>query len=193
MKNKIIEKSGEMFRQFGYSKVTLSEIATDMGISKKTIYNYFEGKEQLLYTVIDTSRQKFEESIRQIELCTDIDFSEMVRQILSVTGMRVTELQVFQKDLKKNHPEAFTYFADIRKDVILKNAMDIMQKGRALDLLNEEANTEVALFVFLATAEKVSDQDYLKQLPEALTNEIPSNATDIFTNIIEIIYQGIKK
>lgn len=192
MKNKIIEKSGEMFRQFGYSKVTLSEIATEMGISKKTIYNYFDGKEQLLYAVIDSSRQKFEENIRLIESKTD-DFREMVREILSLTGMRVTELQVFQKDLKKNHPEAFTHFANIRKDVIIKNAMDIMHKGRKLNMLNDDAKTETALFIFLATAEKVADQDYLNHLPTALTEKLPAHPVEIFRSIIEIIYQGIKK
>jgi AcrR family transcriptional regulator len=191
MKNKIVEKSAEMFRQFGYSKVTLTEIATDMGISKKTIYNYFDGKEQLLYAVIDSSLENFKESVHKIESKTD-DLHEIGREILSVIGMRVTEMQVFKNDLKKTNPKAYSYSVNIHKDVILTGAMDFMQRAKKQGLLRDSANSEMALFIFLATAEKVVDQGYLKDLPVELTEMLPSHPVEIFKNIYEIIYQGIK-
>ena len=37
----------------GFSKVTLDEIATELGMSKKTLYKYFEDKEDLLRAGIE--------------------------------------------------------------------------------------------------------------------------------------------
>jgi len=68
-----------------------------------------------------------------------------------------------------------------------------MEKGKKQGLLDNDARSALALFIFLATAEKVSDTDYHKDLPAELTAGFPANPADLFQNIIEIIYQGIKK
>ncbi|HKK60277.1 MAG TPA: TetR/AcrR family transcriptional regulator [Salinivirga sp.] len=193
MKQKIANKAKEMFLRFGYSKITLSEVSAEMGISKKTIYNHFESKDALLYYIIDQSRVQFENEINEIETNTDQSFRDMVMQNLSLLGIWVSDLRTFTQDLAKNHPEAKKYLNDIRKDVIIRHAMRIMEKGKKQGLLDNDARSALALFIFLATAEKVSDTDYHKDLPAELTAGFPANPADLFQNIIEIIYQGIKK
>ncbi len=193
MNKKIVKKAQEMFFRFGYSKVTLAEIATDMGISKKTIYNHFEGKEELLYAVMDLSRQEFEEQIEDIENNQNFEFREMVMEVLSVLGIWVSQIQTFIADLRRTQPNALNYMYNIRKDVILSYAMHILKKGKQLGLLNDNKESTMALFVFLAAAEKVTDEDYKKNLPSELTKNFPGNPSEIFKTILEIIYKGIKK
>jgi AcrR family transcriptional regulator len=48
MRDKIIEKSGSMFLELGFKSVTMDDIANEMGISKKTIYKYFNNKDHLV-------------------------------------------------------------------------------------------------------------------------------------------------
>ncbi len=193
MKQKIANKAKEMFLRFGFSKITLSEVSTEMGISKKTIYNHFESKDDLLYYIIDQSRIQFDNEIHEIEANADQSFREMVMQILSLMGIWVADLRTFTLDLAKNHPDAKKYLNDIRKDVIIRHAMRIMEKGKKQGLLDDDGRSALALFIFLATAEKVSDTDYHKELPPELTAHFPANPPELFKNIIEIIYQGIKK
>ncbi|NCS82427.1 MAG: helix-turn-helix transcriptional regulator, partial [Ignavibacteria bacterium] len=45
LKEKIIQKSAEMFHQFGCAKVSMEEIASALGMSKKTLYKHFSNKE----------------------------------------------------------------------------------------------------------------------------------------------------
>ena len=48
MNQKIIETATEMFLTHGFKSVTMDEIASKMGISKKTIYHHFENKNDLV-------------------------------------------------------------------------------------------------------------------------------------------------
>lgn len=48
MKEKILAKASELFLKLGFKSVTMDDIASDMCISKKTIYKYFTNKEILI-------------------------------------------------------------------------------------------------------------------------------------------------
>lgn len=48
MKENIIQKATELFLTLGFKSVTMDDIANEMGISKKTIYQYFENKNVLV-------------------------------------------------------------------------------------------------------------------------------------------------
>ena len=51
MKDNIINKSRELFLNFGFKSVTMDDIANEMGISKKTIYVHFKNKTKLVEAV----------------------------------------------------------------------------------------------------------------------------------------------
>lgn len=48
MKEEIVQKASDMFLRLGYKSVTMDDIAAEMGISKKTIYQHFSNKEELV-------------------------------------------------------------------------------------------------------------------------------------------------
>ncbi|PQJ71857.1 MULTISPECIES: TetR/AcrR family transcriptional regulator [Polaribacter] len=51
MRDKILEKSNELFLNLGFKSVTMDEIASSLGVSKKTIYKYFKNKTELIDAV----------------------------------------------------------------------------------------------------------------------------------------------
>jgi len=51
MRDKILEKSNELFLNLGFKSVTMDEIASALGISKKTLYKYFSNKTALIDAV----------------------------------------------------------------------------------------------------------------------------------------------
>ena len=53
MKEKIIVKSNELFLNFGFKSVTMDEIASALGVSKKTIYKCFNNKTALVTSVTE--------------------------------------------------------------------------------------------------------------------------------------------
>ena len=48
MEDRILEKAREMFLNLGFKSVTMDDIANELGISKKTIYKYYNNKQKLV-------------------------------------------------------------------------------------------------------------------------------------------------
>lgn len=51
-KNIILERSANMFFNYGIQNISMDDIAKKCGVSKKTIYKYFENKDDLVHQVI---------------------------------------------------------------------------------------------------------------------------------------------
>src|SRR4051812_8063703 len=52
-RERILVKAHELFNRFGFRRVTMDEIAMKTGMSKKTIYQYFENKDEIVNAVVD--------------------------------------------------------------------------------------------------------------------------------------------
>jgi len=64
MKEQIIRKSTQMFLTHGFKSITMDDISSEIGMSKRTLYEYFSNKENLIYEV---SKQLYEEISKNIE------------------------------------------------------------------------------------------------------------------------------
>lgn len=53
MRDKIIQSALKQIGKYGLRKFTMDDIAADLGISKKTVYKYFESKQQMISAVVD--------------------------------------------------------------------------------------------------------------------------------------------
>ncbi len=62
---RIIEKAAEMFRTYGIRAVTMDMLANDLGISKRTIYEVFKDKEELLQGVLKWMAVKQREMMKE--------------------------------------------------------------------------------------------------------------------------------
>src|SRR3982074_1681456 len=54
VKERILTKADELFMQYGIRSVSMDDIATQLGISKKTIYQYFADKDELVDAVVES-------------------------------------------------------------------------------------------------------------------------------------------
>ena len=66
MKKKIIIKASELFLNLGFKSVTMDDIANEMGISKKTIYKFFNNKEILVDNCVTYVHEKISASICEL-------------------------------------------------------------------------------------------------------------------------------
>ena len=62
----IIEAARNRFAHYGFSKVTMEEIATDVGMGKASLYYYFPKKEDIFKAVIQKEQDLFVEEIETL-------------------------------------------------------------------------------------------------------------------------------
>ncbi|MFC0272626.1 TetR/AcrR family transcriptional regulator [Metabacillus herbersteinensis] len=77
----ILHAAGKLFREQGYSNVTIREIAKDAGCSHTAIYIYFNDKETLLHELAMPLLQELKVNLEQLSLQADLSSSEKLKAI----------------------------------------------------------------------------------------------------------------
>jgi TetR/AcrR family transcriptional regulator, biofilm operon repressor len=144
MKEKIIKKATDMFLKLGFKSVTMDDIACEMGISKKTIYKYFNNKEKLIEEGTEVIHQK-------IHALMDDVVSKNFNAIEENFEMRKMFKEMFQSfdhspayQLKKHYPEIYEkMMANEIKDCNKMFSQNIV-KGIQQGLYRQETDVESA-------------------------------------------------
>jgi AcrR family transcriptional regulator len=129
VKERILGKAADLFLRYGIRSITMDEIATQLGISKKTIYQFFTDKDDMVSAVIDREihenevdcvqfRNSAENAVHQIFLA-----QESVEEMLKYTN----PLMVY--DLEKHHPRAFRRLKEFKYQFLYQVLMDNLQWG----------------------------------------------------------------
>src|SRR5690242_8793873 len=142
LKDRIKEKADELYRRYGVKSVTMDEIASQLGVSKKTIYQSYKDKNELVDAVIEdmleynkvccnTSRQKAGNAIQEIYLGM-----ETLQEMLD--NMNPSILY----DIERGHPQTFNKFKEFKYNFLLELMRSNIEKGKQEGLYREDINTE---------------------------------------------------
>lgn len=63
----IIKSARKLFEKYGYKRVSMDEIAKEAHVTKKTIYNYFKNKEEILKYFINEEVQNMKQIVETTE------------------------------------------------------------------------------------------------------------------------------
>jgi|WetSurMetagenome_2_1015567.scaffolds.fasta_scaffold00057_7 TetR/AcrR family transcriptional regulator len=96
----ILDAAHKRFARFGLAKVTMDEIAADLGISKAALYYYFPTKEDIFRRVVATEQQAFVTRIESIvrgegKASKKLEgyFEEHLRLLGSLLDLRIIEVR----------------------------------------------------------------------------------------------------
>lgn len=128
-------KIAEVFMKYGISTLTVDEIADKIGVTKKTLYNYFESKQQMVESFLDyiSMRQKSE--------------------ISGVLSKNMSPIETLVAITKSIYNLSQTYHRRLEADIMPKyqeNLQNIIYKrrGELLEFINFNFNKGVHLGLF---------------------------------------------
>lgn len=104
LKERIIDCSYEMFSSRGIRSVTMDAISAELSISKRTLYEEFSSKNELLICVLNEMNNF---SQRQLEKIWEMDISpvEKIFRITSINSERSSKEVLFFQDIVSNFPQ----------------------------------------------------------------------------------------
>ncbi len=142
-RERILQKTKELFMQFGIRSVSMDDIASAMGISKKTIYQYFADKEELVTGVIKGQLLESETTCITDQSAADNAIDEMFRAMDMVEQHLSTMNPVVLYDLKKYHPRAFALLEKHKNDFLYNIVRNNMQWGIRDGLYRPDIHVDV--------------------------------------------------
>ena len=145
----LFEKVTHLFMQFGIKSMTMDEIARQLGISKKTLYQFVDNKKDLVKKSIEHHIGCEECSLTEALGSCD----NAIDEIMEMTKQVSTEMKNIHPsvmfDMKKYHPEAFKILLhhkdDFMQKAILKNLETGLEQGYYRTNLNPQVITEFYL------------------------------------------------
>ena len=159
MKKLILNKATDLFLNFGFKSVTMDQIANEIGISKKTIYNFFENKKHLVNVVTNGMFASITSGIRQIKKESLDPISELfdikLFLIKILKGERTTPLY----QLRKFYPETHKEITQKQFDFMTKSAIESLKSGVKLGLFRKDINIDLISRLYFNGMIGIKDQD----------------------------------
>lgn len=181
-KANILSAAEDMFMQHGYSKVTMEEIASGLGISKKTLYKFFPNKKELLRELMTQRQCDFMDHIEGIWKREDLDFVGKFRTTLDFVGERSSKMNRLQ-DVQRVAPEIWSEIHDFKKDKIFERVRRLFEAGFETGIFRSDIDRDIVILVYTHAVESIVN-------PESLS-ELPCTAGQAFEAISKIIFEGI--
>ena len=184
IKKKILHKATEMFLQYGFSRVTMEEIAMELGMSKKTLYRFFPGKEQLLREMINGMKCKFEDYVQELWGNNEMSFIEKLKNLMNYISNQPSAFRgPLSLDLQKNFPLLWEEINESRKTHSLHKFNLLLSEGIGKGVFRKDLDQQIVVLLFMNAMQGILNPDVLSQLPYT--------ANQVFESIIKVLMEGI--
>ena len=191
-KEQIVVKARNLFFERGYVRVLMSDIAKEMGMSKKTLYQYFSGKEELVQEVIKTYQLEMQTTVEQLIHDSAISFPDKASRIFKYVAERLNGINPqFIEDIKLNSPKSWKLVQDYKTEAAYLRFNSLLEKGAQLGYVREDINRSLAVMLYASALDTIVNPEFVKQVPQQLTAGLPYTPDAIFDGVVNIIFKGI--
>lgn len=156
----IIYKSAELFRQFGVRSVSMDDIAREMGVSKKTLYQHIKNKNELVEKILDFSFDR-EQAFFNEKSKPEVN---AIDALLEVSVFISDQIKLFTPsvtfDLKKYYPEIFKAHIEKSQKYAFEAVHANLVNGIAQGIFRKEINPEVVATLYVNKIEDLHDQEF---------------------------------
>lgn len=179
LRDKILETAMRAFAQRGIRAVKMDDVASELSISKRTIYEIFSDKESLLFE----GMKKYHAERQALAKEKTSQCENVMEVMVAVYRMKVEEFRqtnpLFFVDLVK-YPKV-SRFLNQQNQQMRKDLLKFMERGIYEGFFREEVNYELAGRLFDALGKYVM----VNQLYRQYTIE------EIFQNLIFVSMRGL--
>lgn len=155
----VLEKTERMYRRYGIKSVTMDDVARELGISKKTLYEYFNDKEDLIGKVLDQALVQHKNRLKVIEARNLNAVEEMLELYRMIHHMFIDYNPSMEYDIRKYYPSLFLKLREIRRKSIFTFAYKNLNKGKKEKLYRHNISTRIIARLQVFQVENLFDSD----------------------------------
>lgn len=143
-KERILEKATDLFKRYGIRSITMDEIAAQLGISKKTIYQFFTDKDAMVEAVVNEEMKQNEEGCREYSVTAENAVHEIFLAMDGIEEMLKTMNPQLIHDLEKHHPAAFKRLKQYKYQFLYTMIKENLERGTQEDFYRSDVNIDIA-------------------------------------------------
>ncbi|RCW31043.1 TetR/AcrR family transcriptional regulator [Marinilabilia salmonicolor] len=148
IRERIITGAGKLFYSKGIKRVTMDDISTEIGMSKRTIYENFRDKTEILRATVDFLSDKHRQEVDQMQSGSG-NVMEVIIKIL-LYGLKSIDLvsPMYLEDMQKFYPLLWEETIQKGRISAQKQLQDLLERGKKEGLFRSEINTGLVARIF---------------------------------------------
>jgi AcrR family transcriptional regulator len=181
---RIVTAARHHYFAHGFRRVTMEDLAKDLGISKKTLYASFPSKAALLEAVLMDKFRAVDSDLNDITTGCSSDVLGALHQFLACMQGHTEEIQPpFVRDMRREGPERFKLVEDRRREVIQRHFGRLLGEGRKAGIIRKDIPVKFIMEILLGAVQAIMNPTKIAELD--LT---PKTG---FSTIITVILEGV--
>ena len=142
----------------------MDDIASDLGLSKKTLYVHFASKAELLRAVILAKFESVQHDFDGLARRGEADFEARLQGMLECLQRHLQEAQpAFVRDMKRE-PEMFQWIQALRRENVERSIGRLFEECRRTGLIRKDVPIRVAIEILMGAIEAVVHPQKLEEL-----------------------------
>jgi len=145
VKDRILEKATDLFMRYGIRSITMDEIAAQLGISKKTIYQFFTDKDAMVEAVVNEEMSANEEGCRSFNAQAENAVHEIFLAMEGMQEMLNAMNPQLIHDLEKHHPVAHKRLKQYKYQFLYSVMKENLERGTREEIYRPGLNIDVII------------------------------------------------
>lgn len=181
---RIVAAARRQFTALGFSRITMDDLATELGMSKKTLYAHFPGKEALIARLMDAKIAEIRTGLLGIVEDPELPVLDRAHRIMAFMVRQMSEISpVFLRDLERFHPALFARMESVRAEMMPRVWGRLLHEAAEAGLVRRELDP-----VFISELMTTTVQGLLR--PASLDRlQLPPH--EVIDRILTILFNGI--
>ncbi|HSC54724.1 MAG TPA: TetR/AcrR family transcriptional regulator [Phnomibacter sp.] len=158
----ILKKSFELFGRYGIRSVTMDEVASQCGISKKTVYQHYTDKDHLVSSIMMSMISQSEQKCGMYQRESENAIHELFQSLDMLQEMFEGINPVMIYDLHKYHQAAYKKLEDYKHQFLYTITKKNLERGIGEGLFRPELNVEIITLLHLSTISMTFEQELFR-------------------------------
>jgi AcrR family transcriptional regulator len=180
---RIVATAERIFFAAGFSRVSMDDLARELGMSKKTLYSHFTSKEELLRAVLVRRTREVEQGLEAIMGARESFPLKLGHLARFLQNMVAKVSPLFLEDIRRYAPECFQVVEAFRARAIPRYFGRLFEEGIRSGHVRRQVNRELLIRMLV-----LSIQGIIR--PETV-EELHLRPREALENILAIIFDGI--
>ena len=148
-KQKIFCQAEELFLKYGVKSVTMDDLARHLGVSKKTLYQHFENKSDLVEKTLSEHLEMEKKAVLEFRDNSKNAIEEIFKLGAYVSSHLNKMNPAIMFDLKRYYPKAWNKLEFYKTEFIYENVLSNIKRGCSEDLYRDDLQSEIIARFYL--------------------------------------------
>jgi AcrR family transcriptional regulator len=182
-RQQIVQAARAHFFNHGFRSVTMDDLATELAVSKKTLYAHFPSKTALLEAVLNDKFARVSTALERATSQGQDEFSTNLHALLAAAQRELDEIKPpFVRDMRLKAPHVFETIERRRAELIQRHFGKLFVDGQRAGKVRKDIPARLIIEILLGAVQAIMNPQKVGQL--ALQ---PKSA---FVGIVKIVLEG---